>query len=203
MNDHREAWLQKARIDYFAPFISLWLACNSWYRAHYSEMSNATDRAFINKLKTDVSGRNHLYTQFKNLLKGDQTRKDIAFKANLEMLHHSLTRANIKPERLLYPCSFTRFLIDYGRKDHADGYVNIICNPKILKSGKLSSSDQGRVYRLDEIYITSDLDCVFSGLIETIYQIRNMVIHGYVRPEKDEHEVVKYCYLILADLLRI
>lgn len=203
MNDHKEAWLQKARIDYFAPFISLWLACNSWYRAHYSEKNGATDRDFINTLKTDISGRNHLYTEFKGILSGSQIRKDIAFKANLEMLHHSLTRANIKPDKLLYPCSFTKFLINYSKKGQADAYINIICNPKILKNGNVSSNDRGRVYKLDEIYITSDLECVFAGLIETIYQIRNMVIHGYVRPEKDEHEVVKYCYLILADLVGI
>lgn len=51
------------------------------------------------------------------------------------------------------------------------------------------------------MYIINDFKIVFSGLLETIYQIRHMVIHGHVKPEKDEHEVIKYCYLLLADMM--
>ena len=62
LTNYRDAWLSKASIDYFAPFISLWLACNSWYRSHYSDLTQpnnpdkeGTDRDFINKLKTNFA----------------------------------------------------------------------------------------------------------------------------------------------------
>ena len=79
MNDYKEAWLQKSRIDYFAPFVSLWLACNSWYRSHYSELGNQ-DREFINKIKTDFTKRNHLFQRFEDSLLGSDEKKKISFK---------------------------------------------------------------------------------------------------------------------------
>jgi hypothetical protein len=42
---------------------------------------------------------------------------------------------------------------------------------------------------------------VNSVILEIIYQVRNMLLHGKLNPDKDEHEVVKYCYLILWDLM--
>lgn len=58
--DYKKEWIEKAAIDYFSPFISLWLACNSWYMSHYSDLDDeypgdktASDRDFINKLKED------------------------------------------------------------------------------------------------------------------------------------------------------
>jgi len=70
-----------------------------------------------------------------------------------------------------------------------------------LKSGEVSAEYSGKVFQLDKLYITSDFEQVFAGLFETIYQIRNMVVHGHVMPEKDEHEVIKYCYLVLSDMM--
>lgn len=201
MSDFKEAWLEKSRIDYFAPFVSLWLACNSWYRSHYSELG-VKDRDLINKLKSDFSRRNHLYQRFENCLLGSEKKKRINFKTNLELLYFSLNRANLKPERLIYICSFEYLLTDYDNKSDPNGYVNIIRNPKINKDGSVNKAFKDEVIRLDTEFITSDVKVVFSGVLELIYQIRNMVIHGNIRPEKDEHEVVKYCYLILNDMLK-
>ena len=48
--DYKKEWFAKARVDYFSPFINLWLACNSWYNFHYSL---SQDRAHVDKLKTE------------------------------------------------------------------------------------------------------------------------------------------------------
>lgn len=202
MKDYKEAWIQKSKIDYFAPFVSLWLACNSWYRSHYSELGSQ-DRAFINQLKTDFSKRNHLFHRYEDCLLGSDEKRKISFKTNLELLHFSLTRANLKPDKLVYSCSFEYMLCDYNKKDDNNGYVNILVNPKLNKDKSISKSDEDNVIRLDSKYIISDTKTTFSGLLELIYQVRNMVIHGHVNPEKDEHEVVKYCYLILSELMGV
>lgn len=200
MNDYKEAWLQKSRIDYFAPFVSLWLACNSWYRSHYSELGTQ-DRAFINQLKTDFTKRNHMFHRFEDCLLGSDEKKKIRFKTNLELLHFSLNRAGLKPERLIYSCSFEYLLSDYAKKNDFNGYINIVTNPKINKDGTVHKTVEDNVIRLDSKYIISDTKIVFSGLLELIYQVRNMVIHGHVKPDKDEHEVIKFCYLILHDMM--
>lgn len=79
--DYKKEWMEKSSIDYFSPFVSLWLACNSWYMSHYSDLNDnhagnrtASDRDFINKLKEDISGRNHLYSKY--LENVEKTGKD-------------------------------------------------------------------------------------------------------------------------------
>ena len=59
--------MAKAEIDYFSPFVSLWLACNSWYNQHYAD-AGEKDRNKIDKIKTDFTARNLLYKKFKTLL---------------------------------------------------------------------------------------------------------------------------------------
>jgi hypothetical protein len=208
MPDFKAAWIQKAQIDYFAPFISLWLACNSWYRSHYSDLSNnpereAMDREFINKIKTDFTGRNHLFKEFVKIIKSENNKKTLGFKTNLEMLYFTLNRAELKPDKLIYNCSFEKMLIDFSQKENQEAYINILATPKINQNGTVHSDEIDYVIKLDTKYIINDTEKVFAGLFELIYQIRNMVIHGNVKPEKDEHEVVKYCYLILSDLMEI
>ncbi len=197
MPDYKKEWMAKSEIDYFAPFISLWLACNSWYRSHYSELNNV-DRILIDKVKADFTGRNHLYIAFKKKIEDN----DRNFKTNVELLQSALLKANIKSEKLEYPCNFNYLLIDYSnRSNKASGYTNIIKNPKINTNGEVSIADSSLVIKLDQIYISSDMRIVFPGIFELIYTIRNQLIHGLLNPNKEEHEVVKYCYMILNDIM--
>lgn len=111
--DYKKEWIEKSSIDYFSPFISLWLACNSWYKSHYSDI-NGGDRVFINKLKTDYSSRNHLYDKYCKLIdKYDKT--GIAFKTNIELFHYSLDRAKLISDKIGL-CSFNKAVIDYSTK---------------------------------------------------------------------------------------
>ena len=59
--DYKKEWIEKSAIDYFSPFLSLWLARNSWYMSHYSDLhdnhagsNTASDQDFIKKLKEDT-----------------------------------------------------------------------------------------------------------------------------------------------------
>lgn len=201
--DYKKEWIEKSAIDYFSPFISLWLACNSWYMSHYSDLNDshrgdrtASDRDFINKLKEDTTGRNHLHTKFTELI--DKTGKDgISFRTDIELLHYALNRANLQPERIR-SCSLQSAVIDYNDKDNP---ANLIKNPRINQDGSVHANDVEDVIRLDKIFITSNHQHCFAGLFEIIYQVRNMLVHGKLNPDNDEHDVVKYCYRILWELM--
>lgn len=195
MPDFKKEWLEKADIDYFAPFVNLWLACNSWYRSHYSDI-NGTDRDFINRIKTDFTGRNHLYTKFRNTI-DNQSKEGIYFRANLELLHYSLERTQLRPERI-QTCSFKNAVINYNNHTQT---INLIKEPRINQDGSVHASDALDVIKLDKIFITSNKEDFFAGLFEIIYQVRNILVHGNLNPEKDEHNVVKYCYMILWDIM--
>ncbi|HPD57892.1 MAG TPA: hypothetical protein PKW17_11675 [Smithellaceae bacterium] len=195
MPDYKKEWIEKASIDYFAPFLNLWLACNSWYRSHYAEIASY-DRDLINKIKTDYTGRNSLLTKFKILIK-DVSKDGIAFRSNLEQLHYALERADLHSERT-GRCSFCSAVLDYS---HPTNVINLVCNPRINVGGSVNANDALNVCKLDKIYITSNYEMFFAGLFEIIYQVRNILVHGNMNPEKDCHNVVKYCYLILWDLM--
>lgn len=196
MADYKKEWMEKSAIDYFSPFISLWLACNSWYQSHYSEITSS-DRDFINTLKTDTSGRNHLYTRFTDLIDKDG-KEGIAFRTDVELLHYALERANLRPERIS-SCSFRQAVVDYNNRDNPE---NLIISPRMNQDGSIHASDAADVIKLDQICITSDKIKFFAGLFEIIYQVRNMLVHGKLNPNKDEHDVVKYCYRILWELMQ-
>lgn len=193
--DFKKEWLQKSEIDYFSPFISLWLACNSWYQSHYSEL-NGTDRDFINNIKSDNSGRNHLFINFDRLIE-DVSKQGIAFRTDLEMLHYALDKASLQP-RNINSCSFRGAVVNYNEKEKTK---DLLRNPKINKDGSVNANDAQDVLLLDTIYVTSNKSDLFAGIIEIIYQVRNMLVHGKLNPDEDEHDVVRFCYLILWQLM--
>ncbi len=80
MSDFKKEWLGKAHIGHFSQFMTLWLGFNSWYRSHYSEIDRR-DRAFIDKLKTDFTGRNQIYSRFYNLIAEDPIKENLKFKS--------------------------------------------------------------------------------------------------------------------------
>ena len=194
MPEYKKEWMQKANIDYFSPFVSLWLGFNSWFRAHYCEIEPKIDRNYINQLKTDNTARNQTLTNFKNLMAEDKTKENIRFKSDLESLIYSLNRVDLKnpdPSKYKYAIKFETALIDYERKNEVSAYVNL----------KKEKGDRGKI-QLDSLYVTDDLNILFAGLIEILYQIRCLLIHGNLEPEEENHEVIKYCYFVLLALMQ-
>ena len=43
---------------------------------------------------------------------------------------------------------------------------------------------------------------MFIDQFEIIYQDLFLLIHGDLEQSEDNHEIIKYCYLILADIMR-
>ena len=112
----------------------------------------------------------------------------------------------MKPDKI-DSCSFRRAVTDYNNKNNTE---NLIMEPPKKQdclghdSDEFSDepSDESNAIKLEQIYITSNSNKFFAGLFEIIYQVRNLIVHGRVNPDGDEfHEVVKYCYFILWDLM--
>lgn len=193
MPEYKKEWMQKANIDYFSPFVSLWLGFNSWFRSHYCEIEPKNDRNFINTLKADTSARNKILENFKNLMSEDKIKENIRFKSDLESLIYSLNRVDLRnPDQSKYKqvIKFETALIDYSRKDDNSAYINLL----------REKGDRNKI-QLDEKYVLDDLNILCAGLIEILYQSRCLLIHGNLEPEEENHEVIKYCYFILYALM--
>lgn len=193
MPDFKKEWMVKADVDYFPQFMTLWLAFNSWYRSHYSEIDK-NDRAFVEKLKNDLSGRNQAYKKFSELIAEGKIKENLNFKSNLEALWYSLNRTVIK-----YPdgfcaqvkISFNSALLDFSKREDRSSYIDLVKRPK-----------QKNKMKLDEIFITDEKEKVFSCLMEIIYQLRCHLFHGNLDPSDENHEVIKYCYFVLMALMK-
>lgn len=195
--DYKKEWFAKARVDYFPHFLSLWLACNSWYNIHYAPLD--TDRAIVNKLKSDTN--NNLYKKFDAIFSGSTTKEQKSLYSNLELLYYSLNRAGLQPEKLILPLNYSYVLIDFSKRSKATGYTSIIVKDAATETRELEEGEMEGV-QLGDVVISNDVPTVFAGMLEIIYQVRCMLVHGEIDPKIEEnHEVVKYCYLILHDLM--
>jgi hypothetical protein len=198
--DYKKEWFDKAEIDYFSPFVNLWLACNSWYNFHYGEH---TDRANIDKLKNQFSGSNKIYQKFKDVYSMGNSKDEKTFLSLIELLHFSSVRAQIKPAKFLAGkfLGFEHLLVDFSSKESAAGYRDALMRDALTKTGEFKSGLDGVILN-NSLVMTNDHAVIFSGLIEMLYQIRCALVHGELSPSKENHEVVKYCYLVLYELLK-
>lgn len=205
-HDYKKEWFDKARIDYFSPFINLWLACNSWYDFHYSLDK---DRDHINKLKSDFTRKNKLFKAFESRYSNGDSKEEKSLLSLLELLHYSLNIANIKPTTFYKRkyLNFNSLLIDYTKKSDINAYENVIELNALTAKGKFKANRSGIILNYDNndasksLIFSDNKEKVFAGLVEILYQTRCMLVHGNLAPSKENHDVVKYCYLILYDLM--
>lgn len=197
MADYKKEWFTKSQVDYFSSFVSLWLSCNSWYNFHYSL---ANDRAHINKVKTDFTNTNKLFKEFDKLFTGSYTKEQKSLFANIELLHYSLNRKTLNAPNLIRPLNFENVLVDYALKSDLTAYAQITIDNAKTRTGKLKASVNG--VDLGDIVLINDSRIVFAGLFEIIYQVRCLLVHGDLEPTDDVHEIIKYCYLIIYDLMK-
>lgn len=199
-NDFKKEWFAKARVDYFSPFVNLWLACNSWYNFHYT-LNN--DRAHVDKLKSDFSPSNKLYKKFqKNFIQGD-TKEVINFLSLIELLHYSLAQAEIQSSKFVdgKRLGLQHLLLDFSQRADANAYLSVILENALKVDGQLKAGIDGVILNR-QLVIDANSEKVFAGLVEIIYQMRCMFVHGELSPTHENHEVVKYCYLVLYELMK-
>lgn len=79
-------------------------------------------------------------------------------------------------------------------------FDNLIIDNAKTRNGKLKSQFAS-AHGLGTLVLNNDSQKIFAGLFEIIYQVRCHLVHGSLKPTSENHEVVKYCYLILWDCL--
>lgn len=97
--------------------------------------------------------------------------------------------------------SLQNALIDFSNKSNQSGYENLLLLNAKTKAGKLRRKYEGS-YDFGNLVLISDMNKIFAGIFEIIYQVRCHLVHGSLKPIPENHEVVKYCYLILWDCLK-
>jgi len=92
------------------------------------------------------------------------------------------------------------FILTTLRKLFSTAYTSIIIKNAKTPKSKLKASVNGVDF--GDIVFINDSKKVFAGLFEIIYQVRCLLVHGDLVPTEDNHEIIKYSYLILVDLMK-
>ncbi len=189
MKNTQKKWLQRAEIDYFSPFMSLWASFNAWYQEHYP--SSTGDRGAINRIKREGIKHNIFLKNADARLTGVD-RESVEFRSNLEQLHYALEDSELNYDKVeqTEKMSFTNALIKYKSRNKRTAYQNLI-----------AERDDAQAIQLGSIQITHETDIVAAGLLEIIYQTRCQFFHGRFEPEGVNREVVKYAYFVLLALM--
>lgn len=197
--DFYKEWRDKAQIDYFPYLTLMWLSANAWYHSHYSEINSKNDSEYIKKLHEDDSGRNKLYKQMDTLL-SDNSKRGVAFLSHLESLFYALNTASLKWEDKegIPIISFENCIKYNGKKDPVTFFsiVDEVPRPKTK-----SEAEDVRIRIDDRNVFVSRRQTIFSGLLEIIYKIRCLLVHGQLEPTKENHEVVRHCYFVLQMMM--
>jgi len=200
-SDNTSKWKQLSEIDYFGLFIKNWLAFNSWYRGHHPNLKD--DRDCINELKNTLDGRNSAFTFFSRLIEGEG-RDSISFRDSLDGLVTSLNRVtltNSNQKRYKGSISFENALIDKK-------YINLIINKNKVEEFENienENEDEEKIpffINLGSVYVTNDIEILYKGSLELIYQVRCLLFHGELEPTDENHQIIKYAYLVMNSIMK-
>ena len=207
--DNVSNWFKSSEIDYFSSFIKLWLSFNAWYRQHYNEDYIRKERDYINiimgvyknatqKLNDyDRSSRNSIYRKFNGLM----THQDIEskeFRKYIEKFLYLFKEKNVKGFFNGYDeevKNLSEFFLDSYEKERT-------IKTNLNKGTYFSFGENSTEYRKGALVIINGLEKLYSYIMEIIYEERNALVHGDMAYSSENHEIVKYCYLILYYLMK-
>lgn len=176
------SWKGKSEIDYFSLFVPLWLAFDAWCKDKYGQ---TTQRECLEMLKKDEIN-NRTYQKMKVLLQGTDSISE-TFKNYLTQLNEALLAAPIYYEGSTNKTlSFKTALID---RDNG-AYENLFRKKGQRNKIELSAG----------ISITDEISKIYKAYIEILYQVRCVLFHGSLKPDKENERIIKYLYLTLKDI---
>jgi len=171
-------WFKYSQIEYFTPFMKLWLAFNSWYKQFLPNLH--TDREAINSIKLSGS----IKDSFEYIIEttSDQGRE---LKEAISIL--------VKELRIHKLFDGSSNSIGFDQSDIEPNFRNLSTQSK---NKKLRS---GNFIKLDEeTVVTSDKSILFQETLEVIYQTRCCLIHGDFDVDNQRaHRLIKNSFIIL------
>jgi hypothetical protein len=189
-------WYDKSEIDYFSAFLKLWLSFNAFYKRLYqADRSLKLDRQFIEHLKgTD----NIVKDRFREYYITLQSSEAVEFRfyfgefvraySGPRLGNKSIVRDNfkgVKPQMngsAVNEINFFQFIHPRNhtlRNNNINGYIKI-----------------------ENLYISNDINSLFPVFIEMLYMMRNLLVHGVMEPSEENHKSIKCCYILLRHLIK-
>lgn len=188
-NTNISDWKKRSQVDYFSLFIALWLSFNAWFKDWWvtkwvAPTWSANDRPFILKLKEVCDGSNKMYAKFTAFIDSSDLRW-LNFKTHLAWLYQALESQSLSNQSI--DVSFRNAWISWD------------WTTKVFKT-IITTKVRGVIKLTDSLNFIDDKDSIFRALMENIYQIRCMLVHGDLEASDWNHRIIQYAYLVLNDL---
>lgn len=175
------SWYKYSQIEYFTPFLKLWLSFNAWYKNSYPNIG--PDRNAVDAIKND----SRIVNKFNELISssGDE---GIDFKKALARLIEEVRNQKIQDR--------TGKEVGFERTDQEPTF------PKLSKKRQNTLINSGNLLHIDSnVVINADLNLVYQETIEVIYLIRCELIHGNLDLDNPRAtRLIKNAYIILDNI---
>jgi hypothetical protein len=177
------SWFKHSQIEYFTPFMKLWLAFNSWYKLFFPNLR--TDRAVIDVIKTNSSIKDNF-----NRLVDSPSDECKELRDALAILVNELSMEKLITE--------SGSLVGFNLSD---------INPRFKtlqgrsRTNWLNLNTGNYILLGETTVVTSDKSVLFRELFEIIYQIRCSLIHGdFEVDDRRSSRLVKSSFVILNSI---
>lgn len=189
-------WFKISEIDYYSAFIKLWLSFNAFYKDLYQDdPALRTDRQYIEKLKTYD---NRVKRQFIRFFENSDSNEAIEFMYFLQLFMRHFGGDIIGSDKIFRDD-------EKGIRPQMNGNVRDelsfqdFIHPRNFQLRK--NNVQGYV-KIDRLYIRDDAPNLWSLFLELLYMTRNMLVHGILKPNEENHELAKSSYIMLRHLIK-
>jgi len=189
-------WFQKSETDYFAAFIKLWLSFNSLYKRDYRHHNfGSIDRKYIEMLKTENSS---LKEKFKKLFDIDEESNEAReFRLHLIELVKKYD-GGLFGQLTIHKTEYIKPQMNGTRLDEIN-FKDFI-HQRSLQLKKNPKKNEW--IKVDRLYIKKSPEVIWPYIIEVLYMIRCLLIHGEMEPTDDNHKIIKHCYFVLSILIK-
>ncbi len=189
-------WFDKSEIDYFSAFVKLWLSFNAFYRKYYiSNTSLKTDRQLIEELKNTT---NIIKSRFKEYYVTLDSNDAIEFRFYFQELVREYDGGK-------FGNKIIKKDIYKGIKPKMNGIVVDELSFKDFihpRNYSLKSKNINGYIKIENLYISNDIDSIWPIFLEFLYIMRNQLIHGILAPTELNHKTIKNCYIVLRHLIK-
>ena len=187
-------WKKRSEIDYIPLFLSLWVAFNVWMKSRWGRKTRK-DRDLINFTKGMDNGS--LKKEFIDFILGKHSEA-LTFKGYFVDLHKALEKASIDydplpsnlKDTINKKISFSNCIINWN--DGTPELETILRRKRQHNIIEISSN-----FRVE-----GNNDRLFAAYIEILYQVRCLLVHGNLPPDKKNERVIKYLYLTLSMIMK-
>jgi len=196
-SSNSKEWFEKAEIDYFAAFVKLWLSFNALYKRLYQNSQNLrSDRDYIEELKNN---NNVIMRRFIQMFSTTNTSTEAQeFKFYLQELFKAYG-GNIINSKSIFRDDEKGVKPQMNRTNLQELNFSAFIHPN---NNRLKAKSVNGYIKIERLFIQDNGYDLWPYLLEIIYMVRCMLVHGVMDPTAENHKLIQSTFIVLRHLIK-